>query len=148
MGSSISCQRKICVYEVVTGHFLSQCLQEWLSSKGTQGFYGLQFQRRLKNYLWTATNMCIFLKVSQLCPALCNSIDYTVQGILQARILEWVAYPFSSGSSWPRNQTGVSCIAGRFFTSWGIKEALKYRHRFRYRFRYKRSYSLLVKFTY
>ena len=34
------------------------------------------------------------------------------------RILEWVAYPFSSGSSWPRNWTGVSCLAGRFFTSW------------------------------
>ena len=38
-------------------------------------------------------------------------------GILQARILEWVAMPFSSGSSPPRNQTGVSCIAGGFFTS-------------------------------
>ena len=39
------------------------------------------------------------------------------------RILEWVAYPFSSGSSWPRNRTGVSCIAGGFFTSWGTREA-------------------------
>ena len=37
--------------------------------------------------------------------------------------LEWVAYPFFSGSSWPRNQTGVSCIAGRFFTNWAIREA-------------------------
>ena len=39
------------------------------------------------------------------------------------RILEWVAYPFSSGSSRPRNQTGVSCIAGRFFTNWTMREA-------------------------
>ena len=39
------------------------------------------------------------------------------------RILEWVAYPFSSGSSQPRNWTRVSCIAGRFFTNWAIKEA-------------------------
>ena len=39
------------------------------------------------------------------------------------RVLEWVAYPFSRGSSQPRNQTGVSCIAGRFFTSWAIREA-------------------------
>ena len=39
------------------------------------------------------------------------------------RILEWVAYPFSSRSSWPRNRTGVSCIAGGFFTSWAIREA-------------------------
>ena len=39
------------------------------------------------------------------------------------RILEWVAYPFSSGSSWPKNQTRVSCIAGRFFTNWAIRKA-------------------------
>ena len=39
------------------------------------------------------------------------------------RILEWVAYPFYSGSSWPRNQTGVSCIAGKFFTSWATRKA-------------------------
>ena len=40
------------------------------------------------------------------------------------RILEWVAYPFSSGSSWPRNQTGVSWIVSGFFTSWATSEAL------------------------
>ena len=39
--------------------------------------------------------------------------DYTVYGILQARILEWVAFPFSRGSSQPRDRTEVSCIAGR-----------------------------------
>ena len=39
------------------------------------------------------------------------------------RILEWVAYPFSSGSSQPRNWTGVSCIAGGFFTNWAMREA-------------------------
>ena len=44
-------------------------------------------------------------------------------GILQTRILEWVAFPFSSGSSQPRNQTGVSFITGGFFTNWAIKEA-------------------------
>ena len=57
-------------------------------------------------------------KVTQSCLTLCNPIDYTVRGILQTRILEWVAFPFSRGSSWPRNPTGVSCIAGRFFTHW------------------------------
>ena len=46
------------------------------------------------------------VKVAQSCPILCNPMDYTVHGILQARILEWVAIPFSSGSSWPRNRTG------------------------------------------
>ena len=44
-------------------------------------------------------------------------------GILQARILEWVAIPFSRGSSWPRNWTRVSCIAGRLFTGWATRKA-------------------------
>ena len=57
------------------------------------------------------------VKVIQLCPILCDPMDYTVYGILQARILEWVAFPFSRGSSQPRGQTQVSCVAGRFFTS-------------------------------
>ena len=48
---------------------------------------------------------------------LCDQIDYTVHGILQARILEWVAFPFSRGSSQPRDHTQVSSIAGGFFTS-------------------------------
>ena len=42
------------------------------------------------------------VKVTQLCPTLCDPVDYTVHGILQARILEWVAFPFSRGSSQPR----------------------------------------------
>ena len=57
------------------------------------------------------------MKVAQLCLTLCDPMDYTVHGILQARILEWVAFPFSRGSSQPRDQTQVSCIAGRFFTA-------------------------------
>ena len=57
------------------------------------------------------------VKVAQSCPPLCDPMDYTVHGILQARILEWVAFPFSRGSSRPRNQTGVSCFAAGFFTS-------------------------------
>ena len=52
------------------------------------------------------------------CVQLCVPMDYTIHGILQARILEWVAFPFSRGSSWPRDRTQVSHIAGRFFTSW------------------------------
>ena len=100
------------------------------------------------------------VKVTQSCLTLCDPMNYTVHGILQARILEWVAisfskslfptqgsnpglphcrqilyhlshqgstrilewvaYPFSRESSWHRNWTGVSCIAGLFFTSWAI----------------------------
>ena len=60
------------------------------------------------------------VKVAQSCPTLCDPMDYTVHGILQARILGWVARPFSSESSQPRNRTGVSCIVGGFFTDWAI----------------------------
>ena len=86
------------------------------------------------------------VQVTQLCPTPCNPMDYTIYGILQARILdpglphcrqilyqlshkggpripEWAACPFSRGSSWPRNQTGISCIAGWFFINWAIGEA-------------------------
>ena len=64
------------------------------------------------------------MKVAQSCPALCNPMDYTVHGLLQARILEWVAIPFSRGSSQPRDWIQVSCTAGRFFTSWATREVL------------------------
>ena len=52
----------------------------------------------------------------------CRWILYHLSHQGSPRILEWVAYSFSSGSSWPRNGTGVSCIAGRFFTSWTKRE--------------------------
>ena len=55
------------------------------------------------------------MKVTQSCPTLCDPMDYRVHGILQARILEWVAIPFSRGLSQPRDETQVSCIAGGFF---------------------------------
>ena len=54
---------------------------------------------------------------SQSFPTLCDPMDYTVHGILQARILEWVAFLFSRGSSQSRDQTQVSHIEGGFFTS-------------------------------
>ena len=57
------------------------------------------------------------LKVTQSCLTLCDPVNYIVHGILQVRILEWVAFPFSRGSSQPRNQTQVSGIVSGFFTS-------------------------------
>ena len=48
---------------------------------------------------------------------LCDPMDYIFHGILQARILEWVAFPFSREISQPKGRTQVACIAGRFFTS-------------------------------
>ena len=66
------------------------------------------------------------VKVILLCPTLRDSMDYTVHGILQARILEWVAFHFFRGSSQPRDQTRVSSIAGRFFTKRATREAQEY----------------------
>ena len=71
-------------------------------------------------------------KVTQLCPTLCDPMDcslsgFYVHGILQARILEWVAIFFSRESSQPRYRTQVSCISSRFFTSWATREALHIR---------------------
>ena len=51
---------------------------------------------------------------------------YILAWIIQAKILEWVAFPFSRGSSQPRDQIQVSLIAGRFFTSWATREAQEY----------------------
>ena len=68
-------------------------------------------------------NGCIHyseIEVAQSCPTLCNPVDCSLpdsslRGILQARILEWVAISFSRGSSQPRDRTQVSHIAGRCF---------------------------------
>ena len=65
--------------------------------------------------------MKVKVLVARLCPTLCDSMDCSLLGssvhrIVQARILEWVAIPFSRGCSQPRDQTWVSCIAGIFFT--------------------------------
>ena len=67
-------------------------------------------------------------EVAQSCPTLCDPVDCStpgssVHGILQARILEWVAISFSRGSPRPRDRTQVSRIAGRHFTLWATMEA-------------------------
>ena len=79
--------------------------------------------------LWVdvKVNVCVYMcvlgesplkvKVAQSCPNLSDPVDQIAHGILQARILEWVAFPFSRGSSQPRDRTQVSRIAGRFFTN-------------------------------
>ena len=60
----------------------------------------------------------------------CREILYHLSHQGRPRTLEWVAYPFSRGSSWLRNRTGISCITRGFFTSWATREA-KLEHRFR-----------------
>ena len=70
--------------------------------------------------------MCVLVGESYL--TLCNPVDCSlpgssIRGILQARILEWVAFPFFRGSSRPKDWTQVSCTKGRFFTIWATREA-------------------------
>ena len=79
----------------------------------------------LRLYNWHTHNMKVhhgfqilvgeWMTVTQSCPIFCDPMNYTLHGILQAKILKWVAFPFSRGSSQLRGQTQVSCIAGRFF---------------------------------
>ena len=69
------------------------------------------------------------MKSLKSCPTLCDPMDctlpgFSIHGILQARILEWVAISFSRGSSPPRDRTWVSRIAGRCFTVWAAREAI------------------------
>ena len=96
-----------------------------------------------RSWLWSSPNWWWYLRPAylapveasktwqngaQLCLILCSPMDCSllgssVHGILQARILESVAIPFSKRSFWLRNRAWVSCIAGRFFTIWATREA-------------------------
>ena len=101
-----------------------QCAVKWL------GVYCQIFiPMKLVNTSFTSHNQHFALvmvsecvKVAQSCLTLCDPMDYAVHGLLQARVLEWVAFPFSGASSQLRDQTQVSCIAGGFFTSWATRE--------------------------
>ena len=77
---------------------------------------GLKGQSKRKQKVIYTHNNKLIVKVAQSCPTVCDPMNYTVLGLLQARILEWVAISFSRGSSQPSDRSQVSCIAGRFFT--------------------------------
>ena len=71
--------------------------------------------------------VCSCVLVTQSRPLLYDPMDCglsgsSVHGVLQARIMEWIAIPFSRGFSWPRDQTRLSCMAGRFFTIWATRD--------------------------
>ena len=93
----------------------------FLKSFGLTTWYtgSLRSQTRNKTH-------CFYCEIVQSWPTLCDPMDGTVHGILQSRTLEWVAIPFSRGSSQPRDWVQVSCISGRFFTSWATREAQEY----------------------
>ena len=112
--------------------------------EGCRKHYNYLSILNLKACLWNVSDMCehsyaclsvhqwattmLYVLVSQSCPTLCNPMDCSPPGssvhdILQSRILEWVTIPVSRRSSQPRDRTWVSCIAGRFFTTWATREA-------------------------
>ena len=68
---------------------------------------------------WTGSKV----KVAQSCLTLCNPMDHRIHGILQARILEWVAFPFCGGSSQPRDGNQITLIASGYFTSWAKRQS-------------------------
>ena len=87
--------------------------------------------QKLKWTFWPIPNAAVLCLVAQLCLTLCDPVDSSPQaplsmGILQARILEWVAMPSSRGSSQPSDQTQVSHTAGGFFIVWAPREAQEY----------------------
>ena len=111
----------MCLFQLWWPLFLYLCFSFWKSEAAF-------LEYSLPNLRASAVLLCCAVcLVAQSCPTLDDSMDCSlpgssVHGILQARILEWVAIPFSRGSSWPRDWTGVSCIAGRFSTVWAIRE--------------------------
>ena len=115
------------------------CWENWQNLNGVWGWYC----RTVPIFIsYVCCSYCNYigdkkvkwkLIVAQSCLTLCGPVDCSppgssVRGILQARIPEWVAIPFSRVSSWTRDQTQVSWIANRFFTIWATAEA-QYRRR-------------------
>ena len=92
-------------------------LLHWQMGSATSGIWENFYKLHGMGLKWSE------VKISLLCPTICDPIDYTIHEILQARILEWVAFPFSRASSKLRDWTQVSCIAGRFFISWATRDS-------------------------
>ena len=101
------------------------------SQSGSTWVYSISLLTVLVAHIYIYVYVYVYfseVKIAQSCPTLATPCTvelpgFSVHGILQARILEWVAISFSRASSQPRNRTQVSCIVGRFFTNWAMGEA-------------------------
>ena len=108
------------------------CSVVFQSQKAVHFINVTESQKSGHTHKTSVTHCCAVLDlVAQSCPTLCNPMGCSppgssVHGVLQARMLEWVAVLFSRGSSQPRDQTQVSRIAGGFFTPWVTREAQEY----------------------
>ena len=106
---------------------LSESLSVASNSLGPHGLYSLWNSPGQNTKEGSLSLLQGIFPTQRLNPGLphCRRILYQLSHKGSPRILEWVAIPFSSGSSQPRNWIRVSCIAGRFFTNWAIKEVAK-----------------------
>ena len=98
---------------------------------GRQGRPVYEQELRWEKRKWCMFNWNKESEVAQSCLTLCDPMDCSlpsssVHGIVQARILEWVAISFSRGSSWPTDGTCISCIDGWILYHWATREAPTY----------------------
>ena len=109
------------------------CLQTKGSDMANAAFWERRLYRYVCYWVQVHTTCCMESESAVLVPhsrpTLCNAMGSrmwgsSLQGILQARIMEWIPVSHSRGSSQPRNQTHVSLIAGEFFTFWATREAI------------------------
>ena len=94
-------------------------LSSWKCARSTLSFWFCSEVKKKKKKRSERVSPSVMSDSSD--PMNCTPPASFVYGIFQARILKWIAMPFSRGSSWPRDWTWVSCIAGRFFTVWSTR---------------------------
>ena len=115
-------QRMEILHKVLEHYLVST--EVYFSMEPLLGYFAWVVNFYFKKYL----DFRVCMLVTQSCLTLCNPMNCSppgssVHGILQARILEWFTISFSRVSSWPRDWTCVSCIAGRCFTVWATRES-------------------------
>ena len=116
------------VVKTLCFHCRAPGLDPWLGNQGSACYEAQPERKKERKMSILLSSKAVLCLVAQSCLTLCIPLDCSppgssVHGILQARILEWVAMPSSRGSSQLRDQTQVSHIAGGFFTIWAIREA-------------------------
>ena len=117
----------ICDLKVSKAKLIARGVKDYLNSMDEEKIFWSQTRtwEKSQGYKWgRSRSLCVLIAPS--CPILCDPMNHSqicssIHGILQARILECVAIPFSRGSSQSRDQTQV-CIASRFFTVWATRE--------------------------
>ena len=116
---------RFCDFNDIRFEKLSVCSKYWTNwfkkcpiwfSRPKEGASSLSLREKYYLLLYCIVNHSVMS--NSLWPTDCSPPGSCVHGILQTRILEWATIPFSKGSSQSRDQTQVSCIAGRFFTIW------------------------------